>query len=413
MLVTNYVRRLVFLAALILAMPGSSWAEVPKACPPIPGQPPSPKLPDPPFKDQTPKAIEQIIDQKRVHYNGPVEGAGYCLYVPSSKADGLILFLHGFTFDPHAGSADPMMQFLVSHSGYYVVYPYGPELFRTGTYPRRAVDALNDALAVLKSQYQVDIKKLAVVGHSLGGTSALRVAAEWKGAPPISVIIPIDPGPPTESALMTGLKATACDATGCESWDLGDGLKSISCSTRLLVIQAQSTSEGPCVCPQGQTCHCQALYEKLPQIARYVGTSQTPQRNFLRVPHDTSHAHPAPGVLGPTIPSTHLGPMVAAHIPSFVCGVFTHGEIDYGCYLTYMDYWGYWRPVLAAIQEAFTGQPVSPDYSPYCSSKGTAGTCATTRDMGKWQSDGKPATPMLNAADIPELVVNYPDYCPK
>jgi hypothetical protein len=78
-----------------------------------------------------------------------------------------------------------------------------------------------------------------------------------------------------------------------------------------------------------------------------------------------------------------------------------------------MDYWGYWRPTLAAVQEAFTGKPVSADYSPYCSSKDTTGTCATTRNMGKWQSDGKSATALLNAADLPELAANYPDYCPR
>jgi hypothetical protein len=32
--------------------------------------------------------------------------------------------------------------------------------------------------------------------------------------------------------------------------------------------------------------------------------------------------------------------------------------------------------------------------------------------MGTWQLDGKAATPMKNAAEIPELAKTYPDYCP-
>jgi pimeloyl-ACP methyl ester carboxylesterase len=405
MLLRRDVFRLFLFAAQLMIWPAIAHAQGPRDCPPIPGQ--SPSLPDPPYKDQTPKAPDQITNQKRVHYDGPVEGAGYCLYMPSSVSDGLILFLHGFQFGREPGGYDPMVQYLVEQSGYYVVYPYGPDLLRTGTYPRRAIDALNDALAVLKSK-GVNIQKLAVVGHSLGGATALRVAAEWKGPPPISLIIPIDPGPPPGSLEMGGLLLSRCDTTGCESWDMDEGLRSISCATRLLVLQADKTAQGTCVCPQGQTCVCQAFWERLPQIARYIGTSQTPQRNFLRVRDDKSHANP-----GPTIPSTHLGPTVAADPTASVCGLFADSELHYGCYLTYMDYWGYWRPVLAAVREAFSGAPVSPDYSPYCSSKGTSGTCATTRAMGTWQSDGKPATPMLNAADIPELVVNYPDHCPR
>ena len=75
-----------------------------------------------------------------------------------------------------------------------------------------------------------------------------------------------------------------------------------------------------------------------------------------------------------------------------------------------MDYYGYWRPTLAAAYEAIVGQAIASDYSPYCSSNNTTGTCAKTRDMGVWM-DGIPATPIKNAAQIPELETKFPDYC--
>jgi pimeloyl-ACP methyl ester carboxylesterase len=408
------MRRACMVAILLTVMSGVAVA---RECPPIPGEAP------PPFKDKTPDAPEQIIDQNNRHHfegPGPEEGTGYCLYMPPSAADGLILFLHGFQFGAEVGAYDPMVQFLAK-SGYYVVYAYGPDLWSTGFYPQRAIAALNDALSVLKAQYKVDIRKLAVVGHSLGGLAAVRVAAEWKGAIPMSALVSIDPGPPTNSDAMLQLKAIQ----GSDSWDIDEGLKAIPCATRLLIIQAQSTANEQCICPTHQSCNCpaqppctdgcdltlaQLLWQKLRQIARYTGSSgQTPQRNFLRVPNDTSHSNPGHGVMGITVPSTHLAPTV---IPPLSCSVLTNWKSDYGCYLTYMDSWGYWRPTLTAVREAFTGKPDSPDYSPYCSSTGTAGTCATTRDMGKWV-DGIAATPMKNAAEIPELVTTYPEYCGK
>src|SRR5262249_39099248 len=212
------------------------------------------------------------------------------------------------------------------------------------------------ALSLLKLQYKVEVRKLAVVGHSLGGMAALRVAAEWKGTPAITALIAIDPGPPLDSEAMQLLKDTGCDAgpfpcrcgkdgKGCESWDVGEGLKPIACTTRLLFIQAQQTTDG-CVCVPGQPCDCQLLWDRLPQIAKYAGSSgQTPQRNLLRVPHDVSHANLGQDFV---IRSTHLGTTVipTLNFPFKIdyCKAISGGKDDYGCYLTSMDYWGYWRP---------------------------------------------------------------------
>jgi hypothetical protein len=67
--------------------------------------------------------------------------------------------------------------------------------------------------------------------------------------------------------------------------------------------------------------------------------------------------------------------------------------------------------VLAAAFEAIAGQPIAADYSPYCSTNSTTGVCDKTRDTGVWVSDGVPATPIKNAAQIPGLSMSFPDYC--
>jgi hypothetical protein len=76
-----------------------------------------------------------------------------------------------------------------------------------------------------------------------------------------------------------------------------------------------------------------------------------------------------------------------------------------------MKFHGYWRPTLAAVHEAFTGKPLSDNYSPYCSSSDVT-ACAQTRYMGTWV-DGIAATPLLTAAEVPGLSTDYPEYCPR
>jgi pimeloyl-ACP methyl ester carboxylesterase len=387
-------------------------------CPPIPGNHDvwPYELQEPPHKGETPVGPQQITGITRTHHTGPLlpglppfYGAGYCLYAPASSAKGLILFLHGWQSGFEPGGYDPMMQFLATN-GYYVVYPYASNVLRdTGAYPQRAGAAVKDAMANLKSK-GVDIQKVAVAGHSLGGMTTVRLAARWRtlteGLPFPSALVLLEPGGSSNYllSLLRFMPPPIYDA-----WKLDpEELASIPCTTRLLVIQAQSTAEDP-VDPHEHypLTTAQLLWQNLPQIARYAGapdgTPPLPQRNFLRVLNDTSH----PGI--DDIKSTHLVPVA---LPRVICGIGRRKE-DYGCYMTSMKYFGYWRPTLAAVHEAFTGQPLEPDYSPYCSSKDMTGTCAKTRFMGVWQSDGKPATPMLTAAEIPGLATTYPDYCPR
>lgn len=385
---------LVGLSIFLIGLSQTSSTALAGECPPsaVPSAAPHEKL--------APESPPQIKDVRRVHYTntGPDTGDGYCLYVPESNADGLILYVHGYqpSWSAHlVNQYDAMFQYFAK-SGFYVAYPYMDPWFAEFRYPDFALAALNRALSKLQAE-GIQIDKLAVAGHSLGAIAVARVAAMWKEqgrSPAIRAVVLHDPAglrpfpdmpfpPPTEWIAKLG---------------------AIPCDTNLLIIQAQT-----CASPEAVNCAAIPIWRNLPQIAKYIGTSgAVSKRNVLRVSDDTSHANMGPGGEGITLPSTHLAPTVLPAPP--LCEAPQGGGYDYGCYLTSIDYWGYWRPTLAAVSEAFTGNPVATDYSPYCSSADTTGTCAKTRDMGIWL-DGVAATPMKNAAEIPELATNYPDYC--
>ena len=423
------------LAALLSASPATAQGldlPAPTECAPIPGNPREwpYELQDPPFKGSAPLAPQQITDIKRSHHAGPKtpvpawvilpevpdhRGSSYCLYTPPAGttpagSQGLILFLHGAGgFFIRSGSNDPMLQYLASH-GFYVVLPDAANLFLDmGFYPQRAGAALRDAVEHLRSR-RVQIDKIAVVGHSLGGATAVRLMADWDhltapppqkpppaGQPPKQTKPP--PPLPKPSALVLLEGGGADDKVlamlkglgrNTESWDVTPrALESIQCATRLLIIEAEASALPP---KPGQ----QSFWTNLKQIAKFTGAPGTTppvlQRNFLRVRHDVSHAH-----MGIVLPSTHAAPTAA---PRQLCGVFNGGKDDYGCYLTAMKFHGYWRPTLAAVHEAFTGKPLADNYSPYCSSRDTSGTCAGTRFAGTW-ADGIAATPLLTAAEVP------------
>jgi Chlorophyllase enzyme len=379
----------IFVAIALLLVCDIAWGDCDRV--PVPDVA---SWPPPPNSEKAPKAPQQIIDRtnREQFVNPDNDGASFCLYSPPSGAEahGLILYLHGA--EPlEVGAYDPMLQYLAK-SGFYVVYPL-VNLFRDEAhYPTLAKVALTDALAKLKSLRNVDIRKVAVAGHSHGGAAAVRVVASWTGPPAIQALILHDPSGNGGDKCFDSDNSAVCP----REWDLSaEELITISCSTRLLIIQAyKSIGVDP-----------MRYWRNLKQLARYRGTSGTmPQRNFLRVRDDESHWRQ-----GIVLKSTHITPGVISPI---ACAVMTFDDaVDYnGCALTSMDEYGYWRPTRAAAYEAFYDKPIAPDYSPYCSSSDVTGTCAKTRDMGIWQ-DGVSATPMLNAAEIGELSTAFPDYC--
>jgi hypothetical protein len=285
-----------------------------------------------------------------------------------------------------------MLQYL-ARSGFYVVYPYANSQDDQDNYPTRARVALTNALATLSAQGK-NVTKVAAAGHSHGGAAAVRLTATWAGPPAISALVLHD----TSGHDCQGAR----DRPRCHAeWDYSfAALEKIPCATHLLIIQADASRFGA---------NSMMFWKDLRHIAKFSGTSGSKfQRNYLLVPSDYSHALLLPPAI---LESTHLTPTVTP--PAYcraLAGLMGRSD-DYGCYLSSMDYYAYWEPTRAAVYEAFGGE-LSSDYTPYCSSETTSGRCAMTRYMGVWELDGKPATPMMNAADL-RLNQTYPDYCPR
>jgi pimeloyl-ACP methyl ester carboxylesterase len=294
-------------------------------------------------------------------------GSSYCLYRPPTGVTplGVILYNHGAQLFER-GLHDPMAQWLAQR-GYYVVYPH----ISNGTrYPTQARNALSHALEMLRDT-GTPVDRVAVAGFSLGALAAVRVAATWNQEPPIRAIVLHEPA---------GMKAIRWLNVAGE-YDLSPaGLRSIRCDTRLLIVQAQSSAER-------SNSGALPVWNALSQLAKYAGKAGTqPNRNFLLVPHDSSHQNTAPFV---TLRSEHQVPTA---IP-----------------LTSMDWHGYWLALHAAVFEAFFGTP-GDGTSSLCNTSSTSGSCASTRSMGRWLIDGAPATPMSNAADL-DLLRGFPSYC--
>jgi pimeloyl-ACP methyl ester carboxylesterase len=387
---------LVIAAMLALSVTSNEARAAEPNCPTIPD---TSLWPDP-QAGIAPQPPGQIKDMTREHVpNDAQPGAGYCMYSPKDTSQaiyGLIMYLHGYPpLGVEPGSYDPMLQYLAK-SGFYVIYPYAPSHSDQLKYPSLARAALTNALARL-SQQNITITKVAVVGHSHGGAAAIRVAATWMAAPPISALILHDTSGHAcpDRSDQEDPQAQQCR----QEWDFSfTALERIPCSTYLLIVGAEMSVHG------GSS---MMFWKDLRHIARYAGTSgTTAKRNYLLVRSDMSHMVHLPPI---RLDSTHLTPIVLHPVTCALSTLLSGRRDDYGCYLTSMDYYGYWEPTRAAIHQAFGGQ-MPDDYTPYCSSDSMSGVCTKTRDMGIWQTDGIPATPMMNAADM-RLNQTYPDYC--
>ncbi len=347
--------RIFVLLALGMTLVASGAARPARAaCPPIPS---AAQTADP-YAGLAPLGPPRIATVLRSDV--PNGGASYCLYHPSlgKPALGLVLFAHGAQLFEQ-GVHDPVAEWL-AELGFYVVYPYISDATR---YPSQASAALSHALALLRSA-GVGIDRLAVAGFSLGGLAAVRVAATWKQQPPIRAIVLHDPAGMSFLPLVDLAR----------EYDLSEsGLAAIRCDTRLLIVQSQAATGNA-------NSGALTIWNNLPQVARV-------HRNFLRVPDDTSHQSRYPYV---TLPSLHG---TSSALP-----------------LTSMDLHGYWLPLYRTLYETFFGVP-GDGVSALCSSPSTSGSCARTRDMGTWATDGVPATPMKNAADL-NLLQGLADRCP-
>ena len=285
---------------------------------------------------------------------------GYCVYQPAlwfrNAPQGIVFYNHGAQL-AEDGGYDPMLRYL-AQAGYYVIYPELPVYDMAG-WPGHSLKALQAGLAQLRSQ-GVQVSRLAVAGHSLGAATATQVAALWQGSPAIGAIILHEPAGRYFYEGWNWQQFTLNPA----------GLARISGSTYLLIVQAQS-SQGD----QNSSAH--PIWDALPQIPKLDAQGKF-RKNFLLLPDDVSHQNRYPYAVRA---SDHLTVLAKP--------------------LNSMDHYGYWRPTVEALYEAFhAGQTGSPGYSAFCNSSSKAGVCKSVRYTGAWKIDGVEATELKNAADL-------------
>ncbi len=165
--------------------------------------------------------------------------AGYWLFEPLAASGNLpdkhlplVIFLHGFM------AVDPTFygEWIehITRGGAIVVFPFyqtiNPLTLRPNEYLDNTNTAIADALVELAGpgHAQVDLTRVAVVGHSAGGVLAVNYAAtaEQNGLPVPSVIMPVEPG---------GCKGCTSGLSSRFGISLED-LSTIAPATRVIVI---------------------------------------------------------------------------------------------------------------------------------------------------------------------------------
>ena len=259
------------------------------------------------------------------------------LYLPADPAPAtapVVVYLHGF------GHASPdRYDALLTHlarRGYTVVYPALGSRLSVGAYPDNARRAIADALQWLDGPEGPDPGPLALVGHSLGGMLAVRLAARAPSA---------DPPLPVPGAVVLH------DPAGARFVDWHGAASELVDPLALLILSVPTTlgSDNDAARP---------VWDR---------TGGLTKRVLWVVPSDP-HGDPP-------LVSDHLG----------VHAVQRTFRPDRP--LDAIDWWGYWRPTEAALSEALLQQ--IPDHgSVFCVD------CPAVAQRGEW-SDGTAVVPLV------------------
>jgi len=276
-------------------------------------------------------------------------GERYWLYEPSGPVPAsapVVVFLHGYSLldDGRAVYAN-MIHHLVKR-GNTVVYPRQGNGVEWWNYEDNIVASMVDAEARLSGLGHVDPgpEGYAMVGHSLGGVLALRVAQRAGAA-----------GWPTPAAVAV-MDGAGFTTPAYPDMPIED-LSAIAADTFLLAIVAETSFTDPNTQPI-----VQRLWANTPQIARA-------QKNILGVRSDNWGS--------PELVSEHLG-------------VLSGWAVGMGPQpLDAIDWYGYWRPVDALLERAFQGT----------GGEEALGNGPAARDMGEW-SDLVPVEPKITASDL-------------
>lgn len=119
--------------------------------------------------------------------NRPLAGLRYVPESPLRRTT--LLYAHGFTSGKH--SMDGLASYLASHGYPGITFDFvGHKLGATGGqmhHITNAAENLQDALHWIRAEVQS--RATVLIGHSLGGASALQVAAWERGAPDLRAVI--------------------------------------------------------------------------------------------------------------------------------------------------------------------------------------------------------------------------------
>jgi acetyl esterase/lipase len=278
------------------------------------------------------------------------------LFVPSDPLPGtprageglpLVIFVHGYT----ATTPDLYLAWIehLVRRGAVVLYPeYQGATARESAWRQNLLDEVRSALETMEREgVPVNLTRVAVVGHSLGGVLAVDYAASAAAA-----------GLPVPTAVMSVAPGCLSAEVACLGADLG----AIPATTRLLLVTEADDPD-----PTGA-----AAVERI-----WTGLEDVPldNRDLVQLVTD-KHARPA---------------LAATHVQALA------NQISYPP--DALDWYGTWKWLDALMGCAFDGE--------WC--EVTLGNTPEQRFMGEW-SDGVPVTEAVVTDDpatqaLPEIDV--------
>ncbi len=285
----------------------------------------------------------------------PLDVGTYTIYEPAGPAPAqapVVLFLHGY-FDTLPDKVDAMLRHL-ARKGYIVIYPSYGVAWDPTNWETHAINTLDTAMHKLEEPGHVlpDRNKFAIVGHSIGGVLALRLAQRAPAAGLVNLPIP--------RAVV--LQDGAGISTLAYPFLRLDDLSQIDPNTKLLIIMAEDTYKGRLT--EANQCNYDFLQPWMWVSAcngfgaSKLAWTQTPQvvtKNAVVIPTDT---HGTPDLI-----SEHNG-------------VLVDPSADPPKPLDAID-WAYWKLTVGALNYAVHGTDGNYAF----------GAGPELRDMGAW-SDG-------------------------
>lgn len=281
--------------------------------------------------------------------DGLTDPEGYWVIEPADPTPTtapVLVYMHGYgASEPDDGYEAMLVHF--ARKGWVVVFPWRGLSLDAGTHETNARRAVLDALDVLGTgDHPRPNGRISFAGHSVGASLALRMAAAGEPALPTPDAIVLHD--PQDRRLLPDLLPAALLAT-------------VPSSVHLLILQSETSAPGG---PDANGSFATEIWLDTPHIPRA-------RRGLLRL-HTDRHGTPILVADHDGCRSGYRGLPLDAH-----------------------DIWAYWRPTERALREAMGEPPVGD--SVFCGDPAPA--CQDVRDQGHW-SDGVPATPLENAADL-------------